>query len=581
MHRPFAEPHSWFGPPLPDYGANRTDNPHELERLWRGFMTARVVLGLLLSILQGIIFLLSSTHDSTLSLMCVGYFMVALVVRLKSSSHQRRNTLDFQWISTIGVDIVAFGILQATQGSHINYAPLFALPVLMASVLGSLLLAMGTAAAVTLMLFTYAAWLSVFNQLNATAYFLQAALAGAGYFVISFLANQVAIRLANVEFLAQHNQLAVRVQQQVNELVIESLPDGILVVDQRGAVLAANPAARRLLGADQAPITTTIDLVSVAGWQGLVHLMRLSFSKNQHQDGDVVIHHPGEGPRRIRVHIQLTARLESHTESLCVMFLQDQREMEARIRTEKLASMGRMSAAVAHEIRNPLAAISQANELLGEDLLEPRHQQLTQMIQQNAKRLGKIVDEVLNISRVQHRANTRSSVVMNLTDALHRICRDWQSQTGRVHRVHTDLSTENMEIHFDPEHLRRILINLLDNAHRYATQEDGAIQVSSHTLATGQCVMRVWSNGLPMDQSVERHLFEPFFSSESRSSGLGLYICRELCEEQGALISYHRSARHFQKGDRDGNEFTVMFGQHNTHTTGEDTSVTPWLQTSL
>ena len=92
-------------------------------------------------------------------------------------------------------------------------------------------------------------------------------------------------------------------------------------------------------------------------------------------------------------------------ESLCVMFLQDLREMEARVRTEKLAAMGRMSAAVAHEIRNPLAAIAQANALLDEDLTDPAQKRLTLMVRQNAKRLARIVDEILNVARVEHLAS--------------------------------------------------------------------------------------------------------------------------------------------------------------------------------
>ena len=83
------------------------------------------------------------------------------------------------------------------------------------------------------------------------------------------------------------------------------------------------------------------------------------------------------------------------------MFLQDLRELEARIRTEKLAAMGRMSAAVAHEIRNPLAAITQASALLGEDLVDPAHRQLTTMVQQNAQRLARIVDDVLDVARAR------------------------------------------------------------------------------------------------------------------------------------------------------------------------------------
>lgn len=572
---------SWFGPPF-EPGIEPADNPQEFERLWRGFMTARVTLGLVLLLLQSTIYALGASKNVLLILICTGYLAVALAVRLMTIPRPLGKKLDAQWISTIGVDILAFAALQVAQGSSINYAPLFALPVLMISVLGSLLLAMGAAASVTLLLLAYATWLSIQVPADTATHFLQAALTGAGCFVISFLANQIATRLANVELRAQHSQLAAQAQKLVNELVIESLTDGILVLDQRGTVRAANPAARLLLGAEGTLQAHSFDLASLTGWQGLVDLMNLSFSGQGARQADVTIHHAGQGPRRVRVRTQLTATQDGNAESLCVMFLQDQREMEARIRTEKLTSMGRMSAAVAHEIRNPLAAIAQANALLDEDLSDPRHKQLTQIVQQNAERLGKIVGEVLNISRVQHLENSISSSALDLNGVVEKICRDWQDQTRSEHLPSVKLPPRSIEVKFEAEHLRRILVNLLDNARRYASHRLDAIQVSVGRTAMGPVSLSVWSDGQPMDQSVERHLFEPFFSSESRSSGLGLYICRELCEEHGASIAYYRTQRSVRGVPVEGNEFLVTFlarpAPNRIPMANDNTPVTAWLQ---
>jgi two-component system sensor histidine kinase PilS (NtrC family) len=553
------EAHSWFGPSLLDPGLEPADKPQEFERLWRGFMTARVTLALGLVLLQSTFYVFASAKNITLLLICTGYFAAALTVRLLANPRQLGRTFDIQWIATVGVDILVFTALQVIQGSSINYQPLFALPVLAAAILGSLLPALAAAAGVTLLLFGHAAWVALQVPAETTALFLQAALTGTGCFAMAFLASQIATRLANVELRAERSQLAARVQKQVNELVIESLTDGILVVDPLGAVRAANPAARQLLGAERTRRYNSFNLSSQLGWQGLLDLMNLSFSAKTAQQGDVTIHHAGQGPRRVRARTQLTAANAPDAESLCVMFLQDQREMEARIRTEKLAGMGRMSAAVAHEIRNPLAAIAQANALLDEDLTDPKQKQLTQMVQQNAKRLEKIVEEVLHVSSVQHRENALASSTLNLNEAVARITRDWQSQTESGHRIRIVLLPRSIDIWFESEHLRRILVNLLDNAKRYASTQLDAIQVSTGLSAMKQGVLSVWSDGLPMDQSVERHLFEPFFSSESRSSGLGLYICRELCEGHGASIAYYRAPRTLQGKLVDGNEFLITF----------------------
>ena len=579
--QPGDDVHSWFGPSLMDAGLGSPEDHQEFERLWRGFMTARVTLGLMLLLLQGTLYALGQASDIWLVVICGGYFVSALVVRVGARPRRLGRTFDLQSIAVIGVDVLAFTALQFLQGSNINYTPLFALPVLLASILGSLLLAFGTAAGVTLLLLIHAVWLSLRSPGEVAPHFIQAALTGAGSFVIAFLAHQLSTRLASAEQQSRRNQRAARMQQQVNDLVIESLTDGILVVDARGTVHAANPAARYMLQTDERPLRDTpFDLDAEAGWEPLAELTQQVFQTHEttHQ-ADINIQHEGQGPRRMRVRTRLTAPQWGGSENLCVMFLQDLREMEARMRTEKLASMGRMSAAVAHEIRNPLAAIAQANALLDEDLSDPRHKQLTMMVQQNANRLEKIVEEVLNISRVGNRAATFEPQALALNEAVARICRDWARQTDSGALLCVNLSTTQPEVDFEPEHLRRVLVNLLDNARRHGSKQVESIQVTTHVSASGLVVLGVWSDGPPMEQSVEQHLFEPFFSSESRSSGLGLYICRELCEGHGATIAFQRSRRIARDTARGGNEFFVSLRR--SRTANDDSTLhsrpfTPW-----
>jgi len=238
-----------------------------------------------------------------------------------------------------------------------------------------------------------------------------------------------------------------------------------------------------------------------------------------------------------------------------VMFLQDLREMEARLRTEKLAAMGRMSAAVAHEIRNPLAAIAQANELLGEELAEPTHKQLSELVRHNAQRLSRIVEEILDIARVQQQRAEGDWV--HLDESACSICDEWAEHMRASGRVHMSLGAGGARVAFETEHLRRVLVNLLDNALRYAGPAADSIQVRTQ-VADGHAQLAVFSDGPPIEQGVQQHLFEPFFSSESRSSGLGLYICRELCERHGASIGYRRVSA-TGGAPREGNEFFVNF----------------------
>ena len=146
-----------------------------------------------------------------------------------------------------------------------------------------------------------------------------------------------------------------------------------------------------------------------------------------------------------------------------------------------------------------------------------------------------------------------------LDDAVAQICTDWQRQDPAQRSATISLRAHGAQIEFDTEHLRRVLFNLLDNALRYKGQHDDSLVVTTRVSPSGAVSLQVWSDGAPMDKSVERHLFEPFFSSESRSSGLGLYICRELCQRHSASIRYQRLARTTKRGETGGNAFTVGF----------------------
>lgn len=558
MPRLSDPPSSWFGTIPPPGGAVPAED-FAFVRLWRGFMTARFMIAAVLLLMQGSIYTLGQPVNHWLVGLCTAYLAATLAVRLLAEPRAPGRTFDTQWVFTIGVDLVAFSALQFLHGGNLTYTPLFALPVLLAAVMGSLLLALGTAASATLLLLVDA-WLATLQMPNDTAArFLQAGLTGIGLFAVAVLAHQLAARLAREEQTARRSQRAARVQVQVNELVIEAMGDGVLVIDINGVVRAANPAARQLLNHGGVVRHPPFVLSAELAWQSLVALAQQTFVRQSAQIAEAAIGRPEQNPRRVHVRTRLTATQDVQAESLCVMFLQDLREMEARLRTEKLAAMGRMSAAVAHEIRNPLAAIAQANALLDEDLRDPGQRQLSLLVRQNAQRLAQIVDDVLDIARVQRQVPSATPVTLALDATVSAICGDWQRQAGCGERLSRQLSDAGLPAVFEPDHLRRVLINLLDNALRYASAAPGAIQVSTRATSDGLLSLRVWSDGAPLEPAVQQHLFEPFFSSESRSSGLGLYICRELCERHGALIGYQRTARERAGSAAEGNEFAVFF----------------------
>nr|WP_315464845.1 ATP-binding protein [uncultured Rhodoferax sp.] len=571
--------HSWFGPSVLDSIPAAKDMQSDFKRWWQAFMSARLVLGTVLLLLQITLHANGSAQSRILLAVCAAYFLGTLVTRLHLRPRPLGGAFTRSWGVLIGIDVLAFSALQWLHGNHLNYTPLFALPVLLASVLGSLRLALGTAAGITMLLLGSAAWAQFQSALDTPASFAQAGLSGIGYFAIAILSNQLATRLANEGQRARQNQLAASIQREVNELVIEAMPEGVMIVDPGGMVRAANPAARKLLGHAPALRLGIFDLKTEPAWRPLFHLSQLSLSSGQHQEAEISLQHEDGGPLKVLARTRLAAPQGVGEDSLCVLFLHDQRHAEARLRTEKLASMGRMSTAVAHEIRNPLAAIAQANALLAEDLHDPKQLRLTTMVAQNAKRLEKIVDDILNVARARGASYGERDALHGLSEAVHKITMDWAQQHGQTGLIGFDVDPAVHSVRFDLDHLRQIMVNLLDNAHRYASRHVEAIQITV-TYREEHAFVAVWSDGARMDQTVEQHLFEPFFSSESRSSGLGLYISRELCERHSATLTYQRNGRIRNNKPHEGNEFMLTLTRSTPTPSADAGHASPW-QASL
>ncbi len=538
---------TWADTPLP-----RPEDSAFL-RLWQAFTTARAAIAGALLVMLVVVEASAGPAPVLVHALlagCIVYFVAAVALRAKG--HPPGREAQAAWLPVLGVDLAAVASLEYLQAGGLNFTPLFAVPVLMAAVLARPTVAYGTAAGATLLLLAQA-WLQGLGpSAEGMQRLLQAGLTGGGYFALALLASQVAGRLAREELRARQGQEAARLQAQVNELVIENLTDGVVVVDAQGLVRAINPTACAFLGMGHAP--PGFALSAQPEWLALLELAERTIAQESPQLREIAL---GRGGNLRRVFVR-TRPVVTGTDAgrLCVIFLEDLREAEARLRTEKLAAMGRMSAAVAHEIRNPLAAISQANALLEEDLSGPAQRQLSALIGQNAKRLERIVEEVLNVSRAQQQDSHRSEMLA-LDATVAGTCQDWARQNDAQDRLQMALRTPQARVPFEAEHLRRVMVNLLDNALRHAAIRPGALQVA--TQAGGaQVVLIVWSEAPAIAPAVQRHLFEPFFSSQSRSTGLGLYICRELCERHGAQIVYRRAPSPLGTA-REGNAFIVSF----------------------
>lgn len=526
-----------------------------LWRIFRTYLAARAAVGALLAVMQ----LLSPAEVSsarTAALVISGAYAVeafALAAWMWARGLPGPAwPTPRVWIAlTIGADLIAFLMLLGNESAAgLNHGALLVLPVLMAGVLMPRRAALVTAAAVATALLLES-WSHSVRLPAAPSTWLGSVLAGMGLWAIAWVAGELSTRLRREERAAVDSQQRARQQASLNQLVIQEMSEGVLVIDRYRRVLALNPSARDLLGLTGA---------SPTGQDGHESLLQpssplLRAVQRAHADGmwpaaGRVVSWPQENhglprPTKLRVRLRFTRQEPDHRArphvdpvlELCVLLLDDERTVQARVQQEKLAAMGRVSAGIAHEIRNPLAAIAQANELLSEDRLGRSQERLVSIIADNAVRLRRLVDDVLE--SMPTGAGRASS--MSVADAVAAVVSEWSVTAGvPAGAVEIDLRTRPAQAWFDPEHFRRILVNLLDNAQRHSSSDAGAVKVTVDRGTDDGVMLLVCNDGPPISPEVEMHLFEPFFSTRSRGSGLGLYLCRELCERHGADIRHVR-----------------------------------------
>lgn len=554
-----SEPQQFFTLPSRRLGQS---GGSAFQRLYRACLSARVALGLALLGTQLLASLLGSRPSGWALSLCAIYALQALALwllphlRRGVSAQSLARLSSPQWWSSIGLDLGLFGLLHALDsGGGVSYGALLVMPVLMAGVLTSRLLALATAAMAALLMLGVA-WWAVLLGADAGARMTQAGLAGIGLFVVGLLASELASRLAREERAARGSLELARQQAQLSRLVIDEMAEGVLVVDRRGHVRAANPAARGLLSSGAMVRSAPFMLRGVAAWEPLVAAVEQGFAEGGWplEGRDVVLALEGGEARTLRLRMRFTRRREGQgSEDLCVLFVEDVRNVLARSRQEKLAAMGRVSAGIAHEIRNPLAAIDQASALLAEDCRDPQAQRLLAMVASNVQRLKRIVDDVMEVAP----GVPPQAVPLDATALVREVCEDWARTNklppGPESPLALSLPAHLLTVGFEPEHLRRVLVNLLDNALRHADAGPATVQVSLRAVSEQQARLSVFSAGSPLAPEIERHLFEPFFSTRSRGTGLGLYICRELCERYGGRIDYQRQ----RAVGHSGNEFIL------------------------
>lgn len=350
--------------------------------------------------------------------------------------------------------------------------------------------------------------------------FLRTGLTSIGFFGSAIVARLLANRMIANEELARKRGIELADQMLISERVIHDMQDGVLVIDAAGQVSQCNPRARALLGWLDASATSLADYSPTLAEE---YRMRRALGI----ESELVMQVPWNG-RILRARF-----LPPGKGGNALIFVEDVGRQQQEARQVKLAALGRLTANMAHEIRNPLSAISHAAELLAEELPGSDVTRLTRIISDNTQRLNHLVSEVVELGR-RDRVNPESFDLRDFSQSL--IDEYSLKESGSEHRIVADIPAGAL-IRFDRGHLHRVVGNLLDNALRYASQKPGAIRIEAErNVPENRLSLHVIDDGKGIDETESNQIFEPFFTTREAGTGLGLFIARELCEANGARL---------------------------------------------
>ena len=455
-----------------------------------------------------------------------GWTYLALNVVLGVLMQQTSRPLPIFGLALSDISLLSV-MFYASGGLSSGIAPLLVISVAIANSLlpgrfGLLIAALASSALIYLTFY-----LSISRPAAASQY-VQAGALGGMCFAAALIIQALGRRLQQSETLARRHAADVADLQALNALILQRMRTGILVLDPRNRVLMANPSSLTLLGQESQLVTRPLD----------AHCPALLERLQQWFENPALRPQPlqafAEGPVLQPSFVPLRRKGERDI----LVFLEDVSQLVQQAQQLKLASLGRLTAGIAHEIRNPLGAISHAAQLLqeAEDLCAA-DRRLTQIILDHSRRMNLVVENVLQLSR-RRQAEPQ---LLDLRYWLHRFVAELRQSLRDDPTIHVQSEPGSIQTRIDPQQLTQIVTNLVQNGLRYSTRKHGKGQVWLKLFRDGPTqlpVVEIVDDGDGVALEQQANLFEPFFTTENKGTGLGLYISRELCESNRARLDY-------------------------------------------
>lgn len=375
---------------------------------------------------------------------------------------------------------------------------------------------------------------SQFVYTNYTPAFTQAGLLGILIFISAILSAYTSKRLKESEQLAKDASIELETIVQMNEHIIRSMRTGIIVIKNDGDILMTNNAALELLGKASINPQSNLKNISIDLYNRFIDWNNNAIQNHKtiQQTQGLPDIQPGFS------HIDQSNNPKDKQFGRTLIFLEDATQLTQRFQQVKLASLGRLTASIAHEIRNPLAAINHAGQLLGETSEDAADKKLTSIINTQAIRLNGIVENVLQLSRQQR--GTPESII--LYQWLLQFRDEFVSSNNlQAYQLQVQIIPEDSQILFDSSQLHQVMWNLCSNAINHSHMELSNIMINIQGETdpeTKQPHIDIIDNGPGINAETQTHIFDPFFTTSSEGTGLGLYISKEVIESNRAKIRH-------------------------------------------
>ena len=471
---------------------------------------------------------LGSANPALYKIACVFYIGFSLVAGF--TARLRRPGYELQTILQILVDIATITLLlNASGGPASGLGILLIITVATGSLLMPGRMAFLFAAVAAMAVLGEQLYSTLFTGLSRGGGYTQAGLLGAALFLTAGLVYLMARRIHASEALARRRGIDIANLARLNTHIVQRLQAGILVTDHRQHIRLINDTACKLLGIHKDSEGRALAEISPALHEELMHWRR----SPDEETGMLKSAADGAG---ILPQFTLLGTADGMG---ALVFLEDTATMARQAQQMKLASLGRLTASIAHEIRNPLGAISHAAQLLNEsEDLDKEDLRLMTIIREHTRRVNTVVENVLQLSRPVATIPQRFAVHPWLGKFRDEFIHSGLCAPGQISVL---VNPKDIEVYMDPSQLHQVVWNLCLNALHHA--KPASMPVTLQLVCTRENLnhaptLDIIDNGAVIEQDMADQIFEPFYTTKSGGTGLGLYISREICESNQARLSY-------------------------------------------